>query len=132
MQSLANSYPHIAASVAESMEKDTAVTADSLHGSQESILSRTEFSFDRELINTRVYREVLGRASAKLGRVGLTETSASETAATQNSTVRGVSTCPAPDQRVGGPPSTIEAAEGPPQHHVQEMPRPFPMHLRYN
>lgn len=111
MQSLAVSYPHIAASVAESVEKDTTF---SLHGSRESILSTTEFSFDQELINTKVYRELLARASAKHGKDSLTHASVSETASTKESTIKGiqVSTCTAPDQHTDGT-NTTEGAQEP-------------------
>lgn len=48
----------------ESLDRDTIA---SLVGSRESRLSTTEFSFDQELINTRVYREMLARLAARTG-----------------------------------------------------------------
>lgn len=59
----------------------------SLYGSRQSILSATEFSFDEELINTRVYREALARSCAKHGRDSLTRSSEATTVSKRGSTV---------------------------------------------
>lgn len=52
------SYPQLAAPLIETLDRSTIA---SIAGSKDSVLSTTEFAFDVELINTRVYREIIQR-----------------------------------------------------------------------
>ena len=55
---LSTSYPVIVAPIVEAIDRTSVA---SIAGSRASVLSDTEFSFDHELVSTRLYRETMAR-----------------------------------------------------------------------
>lgn len=62
ISSLIETYPRITVPLMESLDRGTIA---SLTGSRDTTISTTEFTFDEEIVNTRVYRETLARLAGK-------------------------------------------------------------------